>query len=195
MTEQTRRDTLMIAALGAVGGALALAPNAGATTPSSDPALDAHRQDFAWLVGRWNVQHHRLKERLLNNHDWEDFTGASELWLTMDGLGTVDDNVLNLPSGQYRAVGVRAFNPQTRQWLIWWLDSRNPTTLDPPVAGGFENGVGTFIGDDTLRGRPIKVRYQWSEITANSARWEQAFSPDNGATWEVNWIMRFTRAP
>ncbi len=191
MTEHTRRDALTIAALGAAGGALAL--NANATTPS-DSALDAHRQDFAWLVGRWNVQHHRLKERLLNNHEWEDFTGTSELWLTMNGLGTVDDNVLNLPSGQYRAVGVRAFNTQTRQWLIWWLDSRNPTTLDPPVAGSFENGVGVFTGSDTLRGRAIIVRYQWSEITAHSARWEQAFSPDNGASWEVNWIMHFTRA-
>jgi len=194
MTDQNRRDALMIAALGAVSGALALAPNASAATPSGDPALDAHRQDFAWLVGRWNVQHRRLKERLLDNHEWEEFTGTSELWLTMNGLGTVDDNVLNLPSGQYRAVGVRAFNTQTRQWLIWWLDSRNPTTLDPPVAGSFENGVGTFVGPDTLRGQAIIVRYQWSEITANTARWQQAFSPDNGATWEVNWIMHFTRA-
>ena len=52
---------------------------------------------------------------------------------------------------------MRAFNQQTRQWLIWWLDSRNPTTLDPPVAGAFENGVGTFIGPDTLRGQPDLV--------------------------------------
>ena len=194
MTEPNRRDTLMIAAFGAVGSALALTPNASATPEGPDPALEAHRQDFAWLVGRWNVQHHRLKERLVNSREWEDFTGTSELWLTMNGLGTVDDNVLNLPSGQYRAVGVRAFNAQTGKWLIWWLDSRNPTTLDPPVAGGFENGVGVFTGNDVLGGQPIIVRYKWSEITANSARWEQAFSPDHGATWEVNWVMRFTRA-
>jgi hypothetical protein len=194
MTEQTRRETLMLTALGAIGGALALAPNANAVTQGLDPALDTHRQDFAWLVGRWNVQHHRLKERLADNHDWEDFTGTSELWLTMNGLGTVDDNVLNLPGGQYRAMGVRAFNPPTRKWLIWWVDSRNPTTLDPPVAGGFENGVGTFIGPDTNRGQPVLCRYVWSDITPNSARWEQALSPDNGATWEVNWVMHFTRA-
>ena len=60
--------------------------------------------------------------------------------------------------------------------------------------GGFKDGVGTFTGDDTLEGKPIKVRFRWSEIKANSARWEQAFSPDGGATWEVNWRMQFTRA-
>jgi hypothetical protein len=24
-------------------------------------------------------------------------------------------------------------------------------------------------------------------------RWEQAFSPDGGETWELNWIMDFAR--
>ena len=33
----------------------------------------------------------------------------------------------------------------------------------------------------------------WSNITANSAHWEQAFSPDGGQSWEVNWITDFKR--
>jgi hypothetical protein len=53
--------------------------------------------------------------------------------------------------------------------------------------------VGTFYADDTLRGKPIRVRFTWSKITATSARWEQAFSPDGGKTWEVNWTMQFER--
>ena len=62
------------------------------------------------------------------------------------------------------------------------------------MKGTFEDGVGTFYADETLRGRPIKVRFIWSAITPDAARWEQAFSPDGGATWEVNWITDFARA-
>ena len=40
---------------------------------------------------------------------------------------------------------------------------------------------------------PILVRFLWSDITPTTCRWEQAFSVDDGATWEVNWIMESTR--
>jgi hypothetical protein len=161
---------------------------------ADEPGLAAHRHDWDWLVGSWTVRHHRLKGRLVGSTEWEDFAGTSRLWLTLDGLGTVDDNVLELPGGTYRAVGIRSFDPKTSQWSIWWLDGRNPTYIEPPVHGGFKDGVGTFIGDDTLNGRPIKMRFRWSNITPTSAHWEQAFSPDGGATWETNWTMEFTRA-
>ena len=40
---------------------------------------------------------------------------------------------------------------------------------------------------------PILVRFLWSDITPTTCRWEQAFSVDDSATWEVNWIMESTR--
>jgi hypothetical protein len=156
--------------------------------------LAAHARDWAWLEGRWNVRHRRLKTRLANDTQWEEFNGTSECWLTMGGFGTCDDNVIEIPSGAYRAMGVRGFDRETRSWAIWWLDERYPTNLGEPVRGGFRNGVGEFSGDDTLNGRPIKVRFRWTDITPTSARWEQAFSPDGGETWEVNWVMHFARA-
>jgi len=66
--------------------------------------------------------------------------------------------------------------------------------LEPPVHGRFENGVGTFFGDDRHDGLPIRVRFLWSQIGTESASWEQAFSPDGVAQWETNWIMQFLRA-
>jgi hypothetical protein len=144
-------------------------------------------------MGSWRIHHRRLKERLAGNDEWEEFDGTSVAWSLLGGAGNVDDNVLELPSGTYRAVSLRSFDPATNLWSIWWLDGRNPRSIEPPVVGGFENGVGTFIGDDTFNGKPILVRFIWSHITATTCRWEQAFSPDGGATWEVNWIMESTR--
>jgi hypothetical protein len=179
----------------ALSTALILVADAHAQTgaaPMSDAELERHRHDWDWLAGNWNVRHRRLRERLTGNTEWQEFDGTCRMVQTLNGFGNMDDNWLDLPAGAYRAMGIRAFNPDTRLWSIWWFDERSQT-IDPPVRGGFENGVGTFTGDDTLRGQPIIVRFRWSEIGANSARWEQAFSPDGGATWEVNWVMHFTR--
>jgi hypothetical protein len=184
----TRRDAL-VATLAAAG---ALATTAEAATPPA--ALTGHEHDWDWLVGAWNVEHRQLTARLAGATDWLEFTGTSRLWLTMGGLGTVDDNWLDTPRGAYRAMGVRAFDAKTGLWSIWWVDPRNLSTLEPPVRGGFKDGVGLFSGADTFNGRPIVVRYTWSEMRRNSAHWEQAFSPDGGATWETNWRMDFTRA-
>lgn len=159
----------------------------------SNVELERHRHDWDWLAGNWNVRHHRLRERLTGNDEWQEFNGTCRMVQTLNGFGNMDDNWLDLPAAAYRAMGIRAFNSETRKWSIWWLDERSQT-IEPPVRGGFADGVGTFVGDDTLRGQPIIVRFRWSEIAANSARWEQAFSPDRGATWEVNWRMEFTRA-
>ena len=159
----------------------------------ADGAND-HRHDWDWLEGRWSVRHRRLKTRLTNDTAWEEFNGTCECWITMNGHGNVDDNVVELPSGAYRAMAMRAFNPATGKWAIWWLDERYPDHIEPPVYGGFASGIGRFEGDDTFNGQPIRVYFQWSDITATSARWEQAFSTDGGATWEVNWVMQFKRA-
>jgi len=152
-------------------------------------------QDFDFLIGHWQVHHRRLKERLANSHEWIEFAGTSVVWKVMGGYGTMDDNVLELPSVTYRAAGLKSFDPKSEQWSIWWLDSRMPLgPLDPPVRGRFRDGIGTFFSDETFNGRPIRVRFTWSDITPTTCHWEQAFSPDGGATWETNWVMDFTRA-
>ncbi|MFK2874558.1 DUF1579 domain-containing protein [Dyella lipolytica] len=151
--------------------------------------------DFDFLVGNWRVHHRKLKERLAGSHDWVEFDGTCSMRQLMNGWANVDDNVMSVPGSAYRGVGLRSYDPKTGLWAIWWLDGRDPFgNLDPPVKGHFVNGVGNFYSDDTLNGKPVRVRYTWSHITSTSARWEQAYSPDGGKTWETNWVMDFVRA-
>jgi hypothetical protein len=114
----------------------------------------------------------------------------------MDGRANVEDHLFNKPTGVTRGVGLRAYNPRTAQWAIWWIDGRDPFgALDPPVIGRFDSGVGTFYSDGALDGKPTRTRFLWSQITSTSAHWEQAYSTDAGKTWETNWIMDFRRVP
>jgi hypothetical protein len=171
---------------------MASSPSTATAPGSAEAGTGVH--DFDFIAGRWRVHHRRLKERLAGNDEWQEFAGTSDARLILDGAGNVDDNVIELPAGTYRAATLRSYDPESRQWSIWWLDGRFPRgPLDPPMVGGFKDGVGTFLADDTFGGKPIVVRFIWSEITEASARWEQAFSSDGGETWEVNWIMEFTR--
>jgi hypothetical protein len=181
------QTTMVLSALFAVAPPLHAAPDKPKTTQGAPDLAGLH--DFDFLHGDWRVHH-----RLMRNGQWVEFEGTSNTRPLMDGYGNVEDNALDSPGGAYRAVGLRAFDPKTAQWAIWWLDGRDPFgTLDPPVKGRFENGVGSFYSDYTLNGKPIRVRYLWSHITPTSARWEQAYSSDAGNTWETNWIMEFRR--
>lgn len=155
--------------------------------------LRTQPDDFAWQEGRWNVRHRKLRSRLAGCNDWDTFDGTCVASPVLGGQGNIEDNAIDDPGGAYRAIAVRAFDSTSGTWSIWWLDGRSPASLDVPVRGRFEAGIGTFLADDVLDGKPIRVRFRWHSITPVSAVWEQAFSDDGDACWEVNWVMEFTR--
>jgi quinol monooxygenase YgiN len=110
----------------------------------------------------------------------------------LGGAGNMDENVLDFPGAAYRAGTLRTYDATKKQWSIWWIDGRNPSHLDPPVVGGFKNGIGTFYANDTFKGKPIRIRFLWTNLTTEP-HWEQAFSDDGGKTWETNWTMEFVK--
>ena len=150
--------------------------------------------DFDFLVGSWQVHHRRLKERLAGNHEWIEFEGTCVMQKILGGIGNMDESVLEFPGDAYRAVALRTYDAAKRRWSIWWVDGRNPGHLDPPVIGGFKDGVGTFYAEDTFKGKPIRVRFLWTNLITQP-HWEQAFSEDGGKTWETNWTMEFVKSP
>lgn len=147
-------------------------------------------EDFDFIIGDWQVRHRRLNERLAGCTAWTEFAGLSSTRKMLGGFGNLEDNILHFPEGTFRAAAVRSYCSKTQSWSIWWLDGRSPAQLDKPVLGSFVDGIGKFYADDMLDGHPIKIRFIWSP--GEVPRWEQAFSADDGKSWETNWIMEFT---
>lgn len=146
--------------------------------------------DFDFLIGQWNVTNRKLNQRFAGSDDWSEFQATAEIRSLFDGAANIDE--ISFPDGT-KGLTLRLYDPVARQWSLYWSISTTGQ-LYPPVTGSFQDGRGVFHGEDTSDGKPVRVRFIWSEITASSARWEQAFSADSGETWETNWIMLLTRA-
>jgi hypothetical protein len=152
------------------------------------------RADFDFIVGRWHVHHRRLRERLRGSESWDEFEGTTVDRNFLGGLGNIGEATLHRASGPLEAVSVRLFDPQSRQWSVYFTNSATGT-LSVPMVGGFAGGRGEFYAHEPVEGRHVLSRVIWCDITATSCRWEQAFSEDGGRTWETNWVMELARQP
>lgn len=172
----------ILAALSIVG-----ATGAARSDSHSIDFSGAHGFDFE--IGEWTV-HHRIKRQ----DRWVEMEGTCIDRPALSGSANIEEHTFNRPEGVTRGMAVRAYDPKTNLWAIWWIDSRDPHgAMDPPVKGAFVNGVGTFYSDSVVNGQTVRTRFLWSHITKTSARWEQASSADEGKTWDTNWVMGFSR--
>jgi hypothetical protein len=158
--------------------------------PAALPAPDASGSpDFDFLHGRWQVHNRRRRVWLAGCDEWFDFAATAECVPLAGGLGNRDEMRTDHWPG-FVGLTLRLFDPRTATWAIHWVDNRHHV-LDPPLRGRFTGGLGFFTGRDSYRGQPVTVRFHWRGGV--SPRWEQAFSIDGGASWEMNWTMDFHR--
>lgn len=147
------------------------------------------QHDFDFLAGHWTMDNKRLKIRLNNCTEWVEYKSTDENFGTLlNGLGNLDiyKTTFNQVNDKaYEGLTLRLFNPKTKLWSLYWVDS-NVGVLDPPVVGSFEGNIGTFYCKDVFQGKPILVMFKWDKTDPDHPVWSQAFSPDNGVTWEMN---------
>jgi hypothetical protein len=158
---------------------------------AADTGRDGQK-DFDFLIGQWKVHNRRLQNPLTESTTWYEFEATSVARHIWGGRANMEEFEADGPTGRIQGMAVRLYNAQSRQWSIYWGNSAKGV-LDTPMIGEFKNGRGEFYDQEMFEGRSIFVRFIWSEMTPTSCRWEQAFSPDGGKTWETNWVMQFTR--
>ncbi|MGH3762757.1 hypothetical protein [Actinophytocola sp.] len=185
MTVPYRR--VLVAGLSALMLITMAASGDASTAPASSTGADGQR-DFDWEIGTWRTTVRVLAEPLSESADeWLQFTGTSIVRPLLDRRANVLEFEVSGPNGRIDALNLRLYEPQAQRWSLTFVNIRDGL-LTPAVYGGFHNGVGTFHGDDQLGGRPIKVRFLIFRQGPNKARFEQAYSADDGTTWETNWI-------
>jgi hypothetical protein len=152
------------------------------------------RHDFDFEIGTWRIHLKRLDRRLVGSTTWVEFDGTSVTRKVWGGRANLEEFEVDSPTGHIEGMTLRLYDPQTRQWSLYWATSKSGA-MGPPTIGEFKNGRGEFFDTEPSgpNGRSILIRFVWSDITPNSAHFEQSFSDDGGKTWEVNWITDQTR--
>jgi hypothetical protein len=167
------------------------------STPAP-PAVNAQRDgahDFDFLIGNWKAHVRRLPDRLVGSNTWIEYDGISNHKKLLDSNANFEEFEVDNPQKHLhiKAQTLRLYNPESHQWSIYLVDLDKGTLGLPPVVGQFDGNRGEFYDQEEWKGRAILVRYVWLNISPQSARMEQSFSPDGGKTWEVNWICELSR--
>jgi hypothetical protein len=181
------RECLLVCSLIVV-----LQPLHGTSVQEAATQRDA-QHDFDFEIGTWKSHVKRLVRPLTGSSSWVEYDGTTVVSKIWNGRANLTELEADGPAGHLENLSLRLYNPESRQWSLNYASSRGGAVNVPPTVGEFKNGRGVFFDMEPINGKNVLVRNVWSDITADSCRFEQAFSDDAGKTWETNWIAVDTR--
>lgn len=143
---------------------------------------------FDFLVGRWDAAC-----RVPSPEGWIEGAGTLTVSRTLDGLVSLEyfDGIYH--GGKLKGLGLRVFNPRTREWEHTWTDTLSPGDFHV-WRGAFQDGRIDLLAEWTDgAGAAVLSRLTWSDITGDSAHWESSRSSDGGRTWQIHWVIDIHR--
>jgi hypothetical protein len=160
--------------------------------PPQEPQHDG-QHDFDFNIGTWHTHIKRLEHPLTGSTSWVEMQGTVVVRKVWDGRAQLEEIEADGASGHFEGLTLFLYNPEAHQWSQTFSKGSDGTVSQPAI-GEFKNGRGEFYDQEPYNGRTILVRIVWSDITADSHRFEQSFSDDGGKTWEPNFVATLTRA-
>jgi hypothetical protein len=165
-------------------------PDAALAIPVT-PAGSPH--DFDFEHGRWHTTLRRRLHPLSGSDIWADYAGTTLVRPVLDGRANLVELDVSGPEGRLLGLSLRLFETKRQRWTLNFSNAASGT-LATPMTGGFGGGRrGVFYSAEELDGRRVLVRFVVESTSADTCRFEQAFSDDGGVTWETNWIAVDTR--
>ena len=182
-------------ALGAVLPAATLHADEAATQQGDAQ----HAFDFD--LGTWKTHSRRLLHPLTGSTTWVEMDGVTVVSPLWGGKANLAELEADGPQGHLQLLSLRLYDPTAHQWNLNFATSGvgilnvSGDAQSVPMIGRFVGKRGEFYDQEPYNGRTIWVRFVIEPLSGTTARSEQAFSDDNGRTWEVNWINDYTRLP
>jgi len=173
---------------------LALAGGCAHTADATPPTPVGSPSDFDFEHGRWHTTLRRRLHPLSGSDVWADYTGTTIVSPALGGRANLAELDVSGPEGRLQGLSLRLFETKQKRWTLNFANASSGT-LVAPMTGGFGGGKrGVFYSVEDFDGRRVLVRFVIESTSADSCRFEQAFSADGGITWETNWIAVDTRS-
>ena len=156
-------------------------------TQDVQAALPPESRQFDFWIGEWDVNLRMLQDDLT----WRDSVQAeAHIYPVLNGKA-----VLELwDSSSIKGFSLRHYDPAKDAWVLWLNWPSQNRSGSGSLEGTFRHGRGNFYAsNDQPDGSRSISRYSFNDITADSLRWDDAYSKDGGRTWTNNWIMEFSR--
>src|SRR4029077_6920440 len=119
----------------------------------------------------------RLQHPLSGSTIWVEYEGTTVVRKVWNGRVNLAELETDGRAGHLEILSLRLYDPQAHQWSLNTAN-RGVGTVSLPRIGEFRNGLGELFDTEAFNGRSILVRNVWSDITADSCRFEQSFSDD-----------------
>jgi len=175
-----------------VAGCLSLAFDSPLAAADAGHAAHDPQHDFDFEIGDWKTHVKRLVHPLTGSTEWAEYDGTTVVQKVWDGRANLVQLEVDGPKGHLELASFRLYDPETHEWSLNVASSRSGS-LGVPTVGGFKDGRGEFYDKESWDGKPIVVRFVITPRSPDAIHFEQAFSADDGKTWELNWIADDTR--
>jgi hypothetical protein len=112
-------------------------PNSQVSANGSTASQGNGSHDFDFLIGDWKAHVRRLPERLKGSNVWVEYDGISNHKKLLDSNANFEEFDVSSPDHKLRikAQTLRLYNPESHQWSIYLLGSRQRNSRSSACCG------------------------------------------------------------
>jgi len=169
-----------------VGLLVCMSMAAGAATPRDGS------HDFDFSKGVWHTHITRTLDPFEGGTHHTTMDGTKTARPVWGGRGWLEEIEADGPNGHWEGATLFLYDAKAGQWSQSYIDS-DTAVIDAPTVGSFKDGRAELFATEVYQGRNVLVRGVWSDITADSHRYEISYSQDGGRTWVTGFSASLTR--